>query len=370
MKFIKRHINEGLFKTPAQVAKQREKEAELSDEDIIASVGVDVLNSRIPQVKELLEKKLIEICGVLSEQPRKLYDADTMGAEQLFLIPNLYTSINPHWMRSAIDDSNAKEQYPSPIKELVWDTNESAYIAKLAICDYPCTSESVPENRSLILGKGVGDFVDAIHKVEKEMEKELDHKRVIIRLDRIRTQLNYVHWLNKQELKNSLPFPLKITSVTITNRVDFDKLYDLFSMFDIISGEVTLRTLYIAGENTIASLDDLPTLPFRTHEISFTGVNDYCIPDNTGVPLLDYVGNFKRILDPKNYTDHFQKMSNNYIIHPCIMFDASKCKAKYLEELTNGIITKEYYDRVLKYARPGKRTMIGYNPYTNEIEHR
>jgi hypothetical protein len=169
-------------------------------------------------------------------------------------------------------------------------------------------------------------------------------------------------------LNDYAPFPLYVSSVRITNRIDFNKLYDLFSMFDSLSGEVVLRTLYISGADTIASLDDLPILPFRTHEISFVATSTNFVPDNDTPPLLSKIGNFRRLLDPKNFMDFKHKMTGNAIIHPCITFDALAYSPEDLETLTNGVISKEYYNKMKTANNRARRMSISYNPYTNKIE--
>ena len=60
MKFIKRHINEGLFKTPEQMAKQREKEAAMSDEEIVAGVASEIeekyKSKVVEEIKDLIKR--------------------------------------------------------------------------------------------------------------------------------------------------------------------------------------------------------------------------------------------------------------------------------------------------------------------------
>ena len=61
MKFIRKHLNEGIFKTAAQVAKQREKEAAMSDEEIVALNTTNTINNKVQSIisRIIIEREIL-----------------------------------------------------------------------------------------------------------------------------------------------------------------------------------------------------------------------------------------------------------------------------------------------------------------------
>lgn len=352
MKFIKRHINEGYFGNV--------KDPNKSSNNTIAKIGVDALNAKVPEIKEILRKAIFDTFGPTYTQH---YSVDNKPIECMFIIPNI-AELDKFGERWKDEEEQIKYNF---IKSINYVPGEG-YVAKIYVYDF----SSEFRERVLYLGKGVEEFVNKLNTVERIVERAIKTP-LTIQLVRLK-DLVLAGWRAVDEKYDTeFPFPKGISCCIIAKDINFEKLYELFGKFETLSGEVITNKLIITGENTLSSLNDLPPLPFKTHEILFTDLANF-LPisvrldaADTLAPQLTELGNYRRFLDSKNYPGAWGD-----VIHPTIGFILSSYTADDIDKIIGGAIPKEklkkYINSQLSSGRPKRHTYFKYNPYTNQIE--